>query len=159
MGKGRRGKIFRQLNYNFFYIKKHNRCWTWCRGSGGDPTHPHSFIHTTLTHIAEIWLGLNQQPLNREAALLPLSHRSLVWACAGTYISLFTCMWFYNKLVKALAESLLNQAPLLHITVIWLGSNQQPLNREAALLPVSHRSLVWACAGTYISLFICMILQ
>ncbi len=73
---------------------------------GGDPTHPHSFIHTTLTHIAEIWLGLNQQPLNREAALLPLSHRSLGWACAGTYISLFTCMWFYNKPVKALTESL-----------------------------------------------------
>ncbi len=155
MGKGRRFKIFRQLIIIIFYKKKYNRCWTWCRGSGGDPTHPHSFIHTTLTHIAEIWLGSNQQPLNREAVLLPVSHRSLVWACAGTYISLFTCMWFYNKLVKALAESLLNH-PHRELAGIEPATSEP---RGSALTSEPQISCLNMCWNLYFTIHLHVILQ
>ncbi len=107
MGRERRSKFLDRSKFNFFSVKKHNPCWTWCRSSGGTRTHPHSFhSHNTHSYRRRSGCDWTKQPLNQWAALLPLSHRSLVWACAGTYISLFTCMWFYNKPVKALTESL-----------------------------------------------------
>ncbi|CAM4561785.1 unnamed protein product [Leuciscus chuanchicus] len=70
-----------------------------CAGSSGGETAlvspwfgraPLTHTHTPHTPIAETRLGLNQQPLNREAALLPVSHRSLVSSCEGTSISLLS---------------------------------------------------------------------
>ncbi|KAK7130024.1 hypothetical protein R3I93_019611 [Phoxinus phoxinus] len=55
-------------------------------GHRDPPTPQHSFIsqRSGWTQTSNLW--------NHEAALLPVSHRSLVWTCEGTYISLFTCM-------------------------------------------------------------------
>ncbi len=99
MGKGREvGKI---IANKFFFKQKYNPCWTSCWKSGGDTVIPHTFSLTSdhslisrrsgWTWTSNLW--------NHEAALLPLSHRSLVWTCAGTYISLL--IWsFYKKPVK-----------------------------------------------------------
>ncbi len=68
---------------------------------GGDTMIPHTFSLTpdhSLISRRSGWTWTSNL-WNHEAALLPLSHRSLVWTCAGTYISLFS-LSFYNKPVK-----------------------------------------------------------
>ncbi len=101
MGKVRRLK--KCIALFFFYGQKHNPCWTSCWNSGGDPMIPHTFSLTPDRSRIPWRSGWDRTSnlWSHEAVLLPLSHRSLVWTCAGTNISLFTWMWFYNMLVKA----------------------------------------------------------
>ncbi|XP_077090659.1 uncharacterized protein LOC143741954 isoform X3 [Siphateles boraxobius] len=63
-----------------FSRQKHNPCWTSCRSSGGDPMIPHTFSLTPQHSFISQRSGWTRTSnlSNHEAALLPVSHRSLV---------------------------------------------------------------------------------
>ncbi len=77
----------------------------------------------------------------REAALLPLSHRSLVGACAGTYISLFS-LTFYNKPVKFWT----------HWTEVWTHDTTAILSACNVCLAISATLSFTSKAGVCTSL-------
>ncbi len=122
LGKVRWTKMFRQPKNINFYIKKHNRCST----SLWDTTHPHSFIHTTLTHITEIWLVLNQQPLNPRGSALTFEPQI---SCQNMWRNVYLTVdpWVPNKEVKV--NGVCDLIPCLHHRLIiqqCLGLSTRP---------------------------------
>jgi len=85
------------------YIKKHNTCWPWWRGSGGYPKRPRPSSSHTQHSLVSRRSGWDRHSNLWTCEAAPVSHRSLAETCAGTCIWLVT--WLPNKAVKTLTVS------------------------------------------------------